>query len=396
MAFGPLMATFDSSAVNVSLPTIARHFNALLTEVEWVVTGYLLALGLLLLPLGILGDRWGKKKLFRIGILAFISSSVFCAITQNVYQLIFCRILQGMSGAIFISIAPAILVDSFPASERGKAMGLMGMCVSLGLMLGAPMGGILTHYFSWRSIFFVNLPIGILGFFLSEKFLKEDEKYTEVFKFEWALFKNRFFIGGNLSLFFYFLSLFILYFLTPFYLTEVLHFSPQKVGLTMMTFSAAFAVMMPISGWLSDHVGSRLLSPLGLFLSAIIYVWIAQLTETATSQEVIVRLLCLGLASGLFQAPNNSALMGAVSKQQLGTASAFMATMRTWGLMLGVFLATLIFTFRVKAYDGLGPHFSAHDVPAPLFVMGYHDTLLFAAGIIVLSIFFSLLRGPKH
>ncbi|MBI2646401.1 MAG: MFS transporter, partial [Deltaproteobacteria bacterium] len=321
VAFGPLMATFDSSAVNVSLPTIARHFNALLTEVEWVVTGYLLALGLLLLPLGILGDRWGKKKLFRIGILAFISSSVFCAITQNVYQLIFCRILQGMSGAIFISIAPAILVDSFPASERGKAMGLMGMCVSLGLMLGAPMGGILTHYFSWRSIFFVNLPIGILGFFLSEKFLKEDEKYTEVFKFEWALFKNRFFIGGNLSLFFYFLSLFILYFLTPFYLTEVLHFSPQKVGLTMMTFSAAFAVMMPISGWLSDHVGSRLLSPLGLFLSAIIYVWIAQLTETATSQEVIVRLLCLGLASGLFQAPNNSALMGAVSKQQLGTAS---------------------------------------------------------------------------
>ena len=111
---------------------------------------------------------------------------------------------------------------------------------------------------------------------------------------------------------------------------------------------------------------------------------------------MIVRLLCLGLASGLFQAPNNSALMGAVSKHQLGTASALIATMRTWGLMSGVFLATLIFTFRVNVHDGLGRHFSAHDVPASLFVMGYHDTLLVASGLIVLAIFFSLLRGKKN
>ncbi len=388
------MATFDSSAVNVALPTIARHFNALLTEVEWVVMGYLLALGLLLLPLGILGDHWGKKKLFRIGILAFISSSVLCALTHNVYQLIFCRVLQGMSGAIFISIAPALLVDAFPASERGKAMGLMGTCVSLGLMLGAPIGGLLTHYLSWRSIFFVNVPVGIICFFLSEKFLAEDVHAEEVLKFDSAMFKNRFFIGGNLSLFFYFLSLFILYFLTPFYLAEVLHFSSQKVGFTMMAFSVAFAFIMPISGWLSDQVGSKILSPLGLFLSVLLYVWIAQLTETSSSKDVIVKLLCLGLASGLFQAPNNSALMGAVSKHQLGTASAIIATMRTWGLMSGVFLATLIFTFRVKVHDGLGRHFSAHDVPPHLFVSGYHDTLLFAAGFIVLAIFFSLLRGP--
>lgn len=395
VAFGPLMATFDSSAVNVSLPIIARNFNALLTQVEWVVTGYLLALGFLLMPFGILGDRWGKKKFFRIGILAFVFSSIFCALTQNIYQLIVCRILQGMGGAIFISIAPALLVEAFPSSERGKAMGLMGTCVSAGLMFGAPVGGLLTHYFSWRAIFFVNLPIGVIGFFLSEKFLPKDQISQKVLKFDWALLKNRFFIGGNISLFLYFLSLFVLYFLTPFYLTEILHFSPQKVGLTMMMFSVSFALMMPVSGWLSDHVGSRILSPVGLFLSALMYIWIAQLTERALQGEVILRLMCLGLASGLFQAPNNSALMGSVPKQQLGMASALMATMRTLGLMSGVSLATFVFSSRVSAHDGFGRYFSAHEVPSSLFIPAYHDTLLFASGIIVLSIFFSLLRGKS-
>jgi len=130
IAFGPLMATLDSSSVNVSLPIIARELHASMSDIEWVVTSYLLAIGAFLLPLGRLGDQWNKKKLFRIGLIAFTLSSLLCPFSQTVFQLIFFRVLQGMGGAIFMSIAPALLVSSFPSSERGRAVGMMGMTVS--------------------------------------------------------------------------------------------------------------------------------------------------------------------------------------------------------------------------------------------------------------------------
>ena len=394
IAFGPLMATLDSSSVNVSLPIIARELHASMSDIEWVVTSYLLAIGAFLLPLGRLGDQWNKKKLFRIGLIAFTLSSLLCPFSQTVFQLIFFRVLQGMGGAIFMSIAPALLVSSFPSSERGRAVGMMGMTVSTGLMLGAPVGGLLTDYISWKAIFLINLPIGVLGFFLAEKFLQEETHCTEEFRFlDFSLFKNRFFVGGNLSLLSYFIALFILYFLTPFYLSDVLEYSPKKVGFVMMTFSLAFAVVPPISGWLSDKVGSQILSPMGLALAVVAYLCASQLTAASTPKEVVLTLLFVGVAAGLFQAPNNSAILGAVKKSQLGVASALIATMRTFGTMLGVAIGTVFFTFFIQKASGVGGHFNVHELSPELFIQGFKPTLWVAAAFALIGFCFSLMRG---
>src|SRR3989338_385675 len=445
-----MMATMDSSAVNVSLPTIARLYQASLNDVEWVIVSYLLTMAALLLPFGRLGDQWGRKKLFRVGMVFFTVSSIFCALSLSVPQLVVSRIIQGIGGAIFISITPAILVDSFPTSERGKAIGLMGTIVSTGLMVGAPLGGFLTHYLSWMWIFLINIPIGILGYFLAGMNLPKDPVSDKKIRFDfpgalsivlasstflfalnkistwgmdsvWTLglfcvsfllfiqflkiehknplgvldlnlFRRPLILGGSFSLLFHFMALFILYFLTPFYLTEVLHLKPHEVGLTLMFFSIGFAMVTPISGWLSDKVGSRILSPVGLSLLAILYFGASTLNERSQGWHVSLLLMLVGACGGLFQAPNNSALLGAVQRPHLGTVSSIIATMRTFGIMMGVAFGTLLFSLYVQLTNGLGKHFTPQEVPAHLFVGGYHFALLCAAAIACIAVFFSLYR----
>ncbi len=461
IAFGPLIATLDSSAMNVALPSISRYFDAHISQVEWVVVGYLLAVAALLLPFGRLGDLIGKKRIFMVGLLAFTLSSLLCALSQTITQLVLFRVLQGIGGSIFISVAPALLVDAFPATERGKAMGTMGTIVSIGLMSGAPLGGFLTDLISWRSIFFINLPIGIVGFFLSSRYIASDPE-TKPFQFDWigsllivlcstsflfglnqlvngesgksgelelnlgkifflfglsglcgfifylferknpfgifdfSLLKNKFFVGGNLALFFHFMAFSVLFFLIPFYMTDVLRYSTQKTGVAMSFFCMALAFLMPLSGSISDKIGSHVIAPVGLLLVTISY-WAMQHVSMETSfPTLLLGLMCVGGASGIFQAPNNSSLMGAVSKTHMGTASAMIASMRTFGLMCGTALATVIFMWRVHVHNGSflqsGSHFSLHELPPTLFLVGFQETLWASVILALVAMGFCAMR----
>ena len=451
VAFGTFMATLDSSAVIVALPIIGRDFNVAVTTVEWVLVAYTLTIGTLLLPFGKCGDHWGKHRIFKIGFVLFLLSSFFCGFSSTIEHLILFRIFQGIGGAIYISVGPAILVDSFPVQERGKAIGFMGTIVSLGLMLGASVGGLLTHYLSWRSIFFINIPLGIIGLIWSSIYLPKDlprnhsfqfdyrgallimltsgsllliltrisiwgvgspyivgllllfvisgflfvmvEKKNPYGVFDFSLFKNKFFVFSNISLLLYFISIHMTYFLIPFYLTEVLHYTQNKVGFAMMAVPTTFAILNPISGSVSDKIGARVLAPLGLFVSSIAYIAVAHLSMKSTLMVIMGCLSLIGMTGGLFQSPNSSAIMGSVSQARLGMASAMIATMRNFGSVMGVAFATLLFSIRIRAYDGIGAEFSMHTLPPDLFLKAFHDTLWAAAVIVCIAGFFSLQRG---
>jgi len=450
------MATLDWSALVVALPKIAREFDAVVTDVEWVLVAYNLTIGTLLLPFGRIGDYWGKFKFFKLGFILFVLSSVLCAFSQTVFQLILFRAIQGIGAAIYASVGPAILVSSFPARERGKAVGFMGTVVSLGLMLGPPIGGLLTHYFSWRAIFLLNIPVGIVGLIWVFKYLREDTVEKHEFKFDfpgaitcmiasasllivmsritvwgaqsptiWALmalfvvsallfikfekrnphgildlamFKHKYFTFSYLTLLMHMIAIHMVYFLIPFYLAEILLFSQNKVGWMMLAMPMTFALFNPVSGWLSDRIGTRLLVPLGLFVGSIAYVQISTFSETSVTHIVFVSLLLLGVSIGIFQAPMTSGVMGWIHRERLGTASALIAAMRNYGSVMGVALATMIFTLRVNAHNGFTETFSIHEIPSGLFVLAFHDTLWGAATIVCIGIVFSFLRGadPKH
>lgn len=397
VSFATLMATLDSSAVNVALPAISRHFDAAMKDVQWVIASYFLTAGILLLPMGRLGDLWGKNRLFKAGFFFFITAAALCSMTQTLGQLIFVRIIQGIGAAIVMSLSPAILVDAFPSHERGKAMGFMGTMASVGLLSGALISGFLTHYFSWRSVFFINIPIGLIGLLWAFKFLPQDEiqKQNPQGILDLSLFKDRFFAIGNLSLLLHCVSLFILYYLAPFFLAEAMDYSQKEIGLMMMAIPVAFAISTPLFGTLSDKIGYRILVPSGLFFVATAYFWFS-LTDLATPKNIIfLKLFCVGLAGGLFQAPNNSGLMGSVPRHHLGTAAALIATMRTFGTLIGVSLGTAIFMLRVSAHNGFGVTFSVHDLPSGLLLKAFQETMWISALIVLLAMGLSLTRGAQ-
>jgi len=451
VSFGTFLATLDFSALIVALPPIARDFNASMADVEWVLVAYILTIGSLLLPFGRSGDQWGKNKMYKLGFALFIGSALLCTFSQTIYQLIGARILQGLGAAMYMSVGPAILVDSFPARQRGKVIGFMGTIVSLGLMMGAPIGGLLTEYFSWRSIFIVNIPIGILGILWGLYIFPKDNLSEKDYHFDYLgsflcvcvsgsllillsrisiwgvtssatlgfflllvvsgtlfiyvqkrnpfgvldlnLFRNRVFTFGSISLLLHFISINVVYFLMPFYLSEVLSHSQKNVGFIMMAIPASFAIVNPISGWLSDKIGTHVLAPLGLFMSAGVYLMISNFEVTSSVPRIVFTLLLVGVSLGFFQAPNASAILGSVSHARLGTASAFISTMRNFGNTIGIALATMVFTFRVRAYDGYGSEFSVHELPPNLFMSAFHDTLIISVVVVIIATGVSILRG---
>ncbi|MDY0362877.1 MAG: MFS transporter, partial [Desulforegulaceae bacterium] len=163
VAFGVFMSTLDGSIVNIALPAILDNFDTRLSVVEWVVMIYLLTITSFLLACGKLSDIYGHKKIYIIGLLLFSFSSFFCGISSNIYFLIFSRMIQGFSAAMIMACTPALLVFSFPVSERGKIFGINSMVVACGLTSGPAIGGFLVDVYSWRMIFFLNVPIGIAG-----------------------------------------------------------------------------------------------------------------------------------------------------------------------------------------------------------------------------------------
>src|SRR5215467_6544822 len=385
VAVGVFMATLDSSIVNISLPTIAHYFGVPLNgAVEWVTIAYLVVVAGTLLTIGRLADMIGRKPVWIAGLVILIAARAF----------------QGLGGALLMSISPVMLTNAFPARERGRALGLNAVVVSLGVSTGPTLGGIITDHLTWRWIFFVNVPIGIIGVIASIRVLTERlhrgrGRFDPLgavllaaglvaltlglsFGQEWGwssplliatlvcggialvalvvverrvpdpiidleLLHNRVFLSANTSLVLSFLSLFAVSFMLPFYLGELRGFPTAEAGLLLTPLPLTIAPLAPFSGALADRIGTRWLAAGGLALACLGLLLISQLDAHSSVWDIVWRLIVIGVGQAMFQSPNNSALLGAAPRSRQGSASGFLATGRVVGQSLSVALAGAIF-----------------------------------------------------
>jgi EmrB/QacA subfamily drug resistance transporter len=401
ISIGIFMSTLDASVVNISLPTITRALETDLKAVAWVVIAYLIVITGCLLWMGRLADLFGQRRIYLFGLFTFTLGSALCGFSSTIYFLIGSRMIQGLGASALMAVGPAIITTVFPEKERGQGLGIIGSIVSIGFIAGPILGGFLVEHFGWRSIFFVNLPVGAFGIFLSSKVLERGETAGKVqidvrgalllffFLTFLLLFLNR--AGGGWMLLpygwlFISLSSLILFlvveyrspsplvdlrlfkrrlfisslgtsllsfwmnaahaFILPFFLQNILEFSPSKVG--MLIFPVAFTVMVvaPLGGRVSDRVGVKIPATLGLTLTSLTIFSFTFLGSPTSDYPILWRQVCLGIGIGLFNPANNSAIIGSLPKEKVGLASGFLALSRNLGMVIGVAFAELVIALR--------------------------------------------------
>jgi len=453
---GVFMATLDSSIVNISLPAIAHYFGVPLGgPVEWVVIAYLVATAAVLLTAGRLADMIGRKPVWMAGLIVFTLGSAICGLSPALGVLVAARAFQGLGGALLMAISPAMLTSAFPASERGRALGLNAVTVALGVSAGPTIGGIITEQWTWRWIFYINVPLGIIGLIATARILQRQAGRGEgrfdpsgalalgvglaaltlglSFGQEWgwtspaliatllvavvalvalvfiarrvpypvvqfSLLRNRVFTSAIISLVLNFLALFAVSFLLPFYLEELRGFSTEEAGLLLTPLPLTIAVVAPRSGMLADRIGSRWLAAGGLTLACVGLLLVSQLDTHSSVWDIVWRLVVVGVGQGIFQSPNNSALLGAAPRSQQGAASGFLATGRVVGQSVSVALAGAIFASLGGAAAGrllATQHLSPSETQAlqETFITSFHAAFVVCAAIAAVGIATSLVRG---
>ncbi len=406
MGLGVFMATLDMSVVTVALPSLVQDLHTDLATIQWVLISYSLVITSLIIGAGRFGDMHGKKRLYLGGLGIFTLGSLLSGLAPNVGWLIAFRSLQGLGAVVTQALGTAIVTEVFPAGERGRALGVIGAVVAVGLASGPPLGGLLIGAVGWRAVFLVNVPVGIftgamvlrlvprlpaaatgqrfdlagavvlmsalgslaLGLTLVQTrgfgdpvvtgllalgavglvvFVLVEKKVRHPM-LELALFKNLSF-SLNLTLG---LSVFVVQassLVIPFFLQLVQGFSTARMGLLMMVVPVVMGLSSPISGALSDRLGTRWLSLIGLVIMSLGCLAYAGLRQDTSVAEFILRSVPYGLGMGIFLSPNNSAIMGAASRRQLGVASGLLALSRTLGVTSGVPIIGAIYTAHVLA-----------------------------------------------
>ncbi len=411
-AIGTFMATLDSSIVNISLPAIARDLAAGLAATQWVQLAYSLGVTALLLVFGRIADLRGRRPVYVSGLLTFTAASLLCALARGVGALIAARGLQAIGAAMMMAVGPAIVVGAFDLGRRGQALAVIAVTVSVGLMLGNSIGGLLTHLFGWRSIFLVNLPLGLWAAWLGRRVLAPleaagaggqgphgrppaldwpgaaasasgvgvlllaashgeawgwgsartlallaagtlllaafvvRERRTADPLLDLDLFRDPTFRSANLASLLTFTATVPVNFLMPFYLVTVLGRSAAQAGLIFMTGPFTLSLLAPVGGRLADRVGSRGPAVAGLGLVIAGLVALGRLGEGAGSADVVWRLALIGAGQGLFQTPNNNALLSSVPPTRLGVASGLQAVTRNLGFAAGIALAGALMAAR--------------------------------------------------
>jgi EmrB/QacA subfamily drug resistance transporter len=398
---GLFMTTLDASIVNIGLPTIARSFGTPLSgTIEWVIIGYLVIAAALLLTAGRLSDMVGRPPIWMSGLVLFTLASVLCGAAPSVQLLIAARLLQGAGAALVLATGTAMLTDAVPPAQHGRALGLGALAIALGTSVGPSLGGLITEHLSWRWIFYVNVPIGLVAFVAARRLLpraagRRQGRFDPVgavllgvgvaaltlglsFGGEWGwastrlfgtlaigvvtltgallverhvadpiidlgLFRDRVFSSAIASMTLSMLALFSVGFLLPFYFEELRGFSTAHSGWLLTPMPLALAVVAPIAGAASDRLGSRLIAPLGLALNAVALSLLARLDVTSSTGDIAWRLALAGIGQGLFQAPNTRALMDAAPATEQGAASGLLATARITGQALSVAVAGAVF-----------------------------------------------------
>jgi EmrB/QacA subfamily drug resistance transporter len=457
VANGVFMATLDSSIVNVTLPSIAHYYSVPLgAAVEWVVIAYLVTTAALLLGLGRLSDLVGRKPIWLIGLFVFTLGSVSCGAAPSLGLLIASRVLQGAGGACLMSISPALLTSAFPREQRGRAIGLNALVVAAGISSGPTLGGLISAHFSWRYIFYLNLPLGIIGIIATWKFMPGDRPRSGSHfhpasavllaatlgglsagmslgnELGWtslpslglaaftlasalafilreralpdpllplSLFRNRRFSAAALALVLGFVGSFAIAVLLPFYFEQLRGFDAAQAGLLLTPLPLTLAVIAPLSGALSDRLGSRGLATLGMSIMCAGVLSLASLRADTSKLAIVLRLMLMGCGQAMFQSPNNSALLGAAAKQNQGIAAGVLATGRVMGQSLSVALGGAVFAASGAAAAGhaLVSGADAGSVQAlrETFLSGLHTAMCVLAVAAAGSAISSLVRGGE-
>ena len=443
VGMGVFLATLDASIVNVALPTLVNELSTTFAVIEWVVLVYLLTISILMLSVGRIADIVGKKALYLAGFIIFLIGSLLCGVSNQVYALIGFRIIQAIGASFMMVLGTAIVTEAFPSSERGMAMGIIGTVVSVGVITGPTVGGIILHYLKWNWIFFVNLPVGIIGILLVLKYVPNIkpgitqhfdiagalimflalgsfllglslgqmygfqtpiviillasfpvllgffiwyEKKTKEPMLDLNLFKSRQFSVNVFTGFLTFVANSGNFFLMPFFFTNVMNLTSGKIGLLMGIIPGVMSVAAPISGKLSDRLGTRKISIAGLVFLFIGLFALSSIDVGTTISGYIIRAIPVGLGMGLFQSPNNSAIMGSAPKNRLGIASGMMALTRTLGQTTGIALTGAIWAGRVTHYLGEFPVGGASAAPARVQASSLQDVLAIASGVVFIAI----------
>ena len=443
VSLGTFMATLDGSIVNISLPRIQGAFGIGISTVEWVSVGYLLVVGSFLLPFGRLGEILSFKRVYLAGFVLFTVASIVCGLAPGAGWLIAFRAIQGIGAAMLQAMGPAIVARTFGPGERGRALGLNAISVSIGLSVGPALGGLLTELGTWRAIFFVNAPVGLLAVLWANRILPDEEGARHV-SFDmlgatfssvgllslllalsqgqgwgWAsppvlallaiftasavafgivevrtsqpmldlrLFRIRPFAVGNISVVVAFIGLFTATFLLPFFLENGEHLSPLDAGLLLTPIPITQAVVAPFSGALSDRIGQRIPASAGMAMLVVGLLSLTLLPAGFAIGDLIWRLVLVGLGMGLFMSPNSSAVLGSVPRPRIGTASGTLAQMRIDGQALGIALSSAVVAIRLPVH-------LASVGQADGLILAIHDAFGIAALIAAVGIAASFLGG---
>jgi EmrB/QacA subfamily drug resistance transporter len=404
---GIFMGVLDTNVVNVAMPWLTASFGVDLKASEWVITSYLIVNTSLLMIFGRLSEITGKAKLFLAGITIFTISSLACGLSTGIGELVLFRIIQGIGSSVVFSINTAILIQTFPRNERGKALGFVGTTVAIGSIAGPILGGFIVKWAGWPYIFFINVPIGIILVLGALKYLKIMEIRKSKFDMDWvgagtlvsgvvslmlllnsladceqltlgmyaylglflvslgafvytelkhrnpivdlSVFRVKNFTFANLSTMINFIAFSIFALTMPFFLEIVHGYSPDQVGTFLLILPAVMAVVSPISGWVYDRLQSTYHSSFGMLVMA---AGLFGLSFAIRSPDVVPILACIaifGFGSGLFTSPNNTEVMSALPIQKSTIASSTLATVRNFGNSIGVSVASIMLYMQLRA-----------------------------------------------
>ncbi|NYB51453.1 MAG: MFS transporter [Methanobacteriaceae archaeon] len=449
IALGTAVVPINAGIVNVSLPSITEFFNVSVATAQWVLTAYLLFMLSLVLFFGRVGDSKGHERLYMLGLVFFILSSLLCSSSPSIYFLIIFRAVQGVAAAMMISVSLGIVKKSFPTEELGRALGIYAVAIAAGLALGPAIGGLIESWGGWRSIFLLNIPLCalslILCYFILDRNTGEKVKWDltgtflqfsclfsivyglnyiqregidmitvfigffalfTLIMFIWnerrvdepllnlSLFRKMKFSAFNLALFLNYLCMYMVFFIMPFYLQKVLHLGSNVTGMVLTAAPVIMMFMAPLSGSLSDKMGSRYLAFTGSIISALALFSMTQLTIFSSLVDVTWRFALLGVGAAFFQSPNNRAIMAHVPDKASGMVSSIIVTMRNLGMVFAVSFAGLLLYTTITPSTLQSP--VLYNLAAYDFTTGMHRVVIFGGIISIIMAILSLAGLKKE
>jgi EmrB/QacA subfamily drug resistance transporter len=432
VAFGLFMIMLDNTVVNVALPSIERDLNVSISELEWIVTAYALTFAALLITGGKLGDLYGRKLIFIVGIGIFTASSLACGLAPNAGFLIGARMVQGVGAALMNPASLSIITATFPPRERGQAIGIWAGVSAMALAIGPLVGGLIVDNINWNWIFFINVPVGIAGIIVSWLVIKESSDMSHeqsvdipglvtsslgLFALTYALiegnshgwsspeilslfaaaavllvafvvlehrqrlpmldlslFKIGSFTGANIVAMLVSLGMFGVFFFVSLYVQNILGYTPTQAGALFLPMTILIIIVAPIAGRLSDRIGSRWLMGAGMTIVGISLLLYQRVGLNSDFWTLLPSLLLGGVGMAMTMSPMTAAAMGSVPVDKAGVGSGVLNSFRQMGGSLGIALMGAI----VASYVTVSPR---SPEGAQEFVDGLHAALLVSAGI---------------